>query len=446
MDKKRIKIFIIALALVVVFIIAYILLLSKPKIVVKSVSVESLDLFTKPEHLGYMEGVNPVDSIEYFIERNRTYDDEDIQVFMQGDKLPSNDPNDYALVTLELEITNRTLFDYYCDYIMVSDSNDLHDSYFVTKPNVKPYVANRLSTTKDFTFKFYIYTKGKNAGDIEDFVRDLDLQFPFNNHILKDRNKAFSVEDNDEVIFSFDGISLQEQVSEEQTSSEQTTEKQSNEETTQQQTIEQITEKVEPLISQLMDKSTFKPNGKTPQLLKDVLLSNAEFTFVETELVYEENHNHTSKKLSERPMLLSKFNYWFDQFVDEVVPIDMYRVYDLDEDGYNEVVLHNPGGWLILHYEDNKVYGFRYFERGMNGIYSSGMFTGSAGAAYGTFSTMSFDKDSFKVTHASIWDNGKVIIDGKETTQDEYWKYLHSGKFDYLIPDYENFEDILDME
>ena len=26
-------------------------------------------------------------------------------------------------------------------------------------------------------------------------------------------------------------------------------------------------------------------------------------------------------------------------------------------------------------------------------------------------SAMSFDKDSFKVTHASIWDNGKVIID-----------------------------------
>ena len=38
--------------------------------------------------------------------------------------------------------------------------------------------------------------------------------------------------------------------------------------TTQQQTTEQITEIVEPLISQLMDKSTFKPNGKTPQLLK----------------------------------------------------------------------------------------------------------------------------------------------------------------------------------
>lgn len=87
-----------------------------------------------------------------------------------------------------------------------------------------------------------------------------------------------------------------------------------------------------------------------------------------------------------------------------------------------------------------------YFERGIGPIYTSGMFSGSAGAEYGTFSTISFDKDSFKVTHAAIWDHGKVIIDGRETTQDEYWKYLHNGKFDYIIPFYEDLEDILDME
>ena len=238
-----------------------------------------------------------------------------------------------------------------------------------------------------------------------------------------------------------------EQQTTKQKMTEQTTEKQSNEETTQQQTTEQITEKVEPLISQLMDKSTFKPNGKTPQLLKDVLLSNAEFTFVETELVYEENHNHTSKKLSERPMLLSKFNYWVNQFDDEVVAIDSYRVFDLDQDGYNEIVLYLLGNSkLILHYEDNKVYGFMYFDRGIEAIYSSGMFAGSAGASYGTFSNISFVKDSFKVIHAAIYDNGKTIIDGKEKPQEEYWKYLHSGKFDYRIPYYEDLEDILDME
>ena len=218
------------------------------------------------------------------------------------------------------------------------------------------------------------------------------------------------------------------------------------EKNTEEQATEETTEKVEPLIPEVIDKSTFKPNGKTPQLLKDVLLSKAEFTFVETELVFEENHNHTSKKLSERPMLLSKYNYCVNYFDDEVMPIDAYHVYDLDEDGYNELVLHNPGGWLILHYEDNKVYGFHYFERGMEGIYSSGMFDGSDGSAYGTFSTISFDKDSFKVTHDAIYDNGKTTIDGKETPINEYWQYLHCGKFDYLIPYYEDFEDILNID
>lgn len=233
---------------------------------------------------------------------------------------------------------------------------------------------------------------------------------------------------------------------EETTTSEINTEQQTTEETTEEQSTEEATDIVEPLISEVVDKSEYKPNGKTPQLLKDVVLSKAEFTFVETELVIEENLDFTSKKIAERPMLLSKFNYWINQFEDEVLPIDRYGVIDLNEDGYNEILLHHPVGWLILHYEDNKVYGFHYFERGMMPTYSSGMFHGSGGASYGTLSTMSFDKDSFKVTHHAIWDDGKVTIEGKETTQDEYWKYLHSGKSDYRIPYYEDFEDILNTD
>ena len=233
---------------------------------------------------------------------------------------------------------------------------------------------------------------------------------------------------------------------EETTTTEINTEQQTTEETTEQPPTEETTDKVEPLKSEVMDKSEYEPNGITPQLLKDVVLSKAEFTFVETELVLEENHDYTSKKIAEWPMLLSNYNYWINQFEDEVLPMDRYRVIDLNEDGYNEILLHHPVGWLILHYEDNKVYGFHYFERGMMPTYTSGLFSGSGGASYGTFSTMSFDKDSFKVTHHAIWDEGKVTIEGKETTQDEYWKYLHSGKFDYMVPYYEDLEEIIDMK
>ena len=233
---------------------------------------------------------------------------------------------------------------------------------------------------------------------------------------------------------------------EETTTTEINTEQQTTEETTEQPSTEETTDKVEPLKSEVMDKSEYESNGITPQLLKDVVLSKAEFTFVETELVLEENHDYTSKKIAEWPMLLSNYNYWINQFEDEVLPMDSYHVIDLNEDGYNEILLHHPVGWLILHYEDNHVYGFHYFERGMMPTYSSGMFSGSAGSSYGTFSTMSFDKDSFKVTHHAIWDDGKVTIEGKETTQDEYWKYLHSGKFDYMIPYYEDLEEIVDMK
>jgi hypothetical protein len=74
------------------------------------------------------------------------------------------------------------------------------------------------------------------------------------------------------------------------------------------------------------------------------------------------------------------------------------------------------------------------------------MFHGSGGASSGTCSTMSFDKDSFKVTHHAIWDDGKFTIEGKEATQGDHWKYIHSGKFDYIIPYYNDLEEILDIE
>ncbi|MEE1517388.1 MAG: hypothetical protein UF228_07320 [Lachnospiraceae bacterium] len=206
MSKKKIKMLIISLIIVITSIMFYVLLLSKPLITVKSVSVESMDLFMKPGHLEYIEGVDPVDSIEYFIERSRIYGDNDIQVFMKDDSLPSNSPSDYAKVTLEFEIKNMSVFDAYCEYIFVNGGKDLYESYFVTKPNVEVYVADSLSTTKECKYTFYIYTKGKSVKEIENFVRDLQLQFPFVNNILKNSNQYFNVDDNDDVIFFFDGI------------------------------------------------------------------------------------------------------------------------------------------------------------------------------------------------------------------------------------------------
>ena len=189
-----------------------------------------------------------------------------------------------------------------------------------------------------------------------------------------------------------------------------------------------------------VDESIYKPNGKMSQLMKDVLLSKAEFTFVE-------KNNDTGEKIALWSKLLSEFNYYGDEFWDKPAEIYDYRVIDLDGDGYNEVMITFKGSnILILHYEDNKVYGFMYADRGMLNIYTSGIFEGSSGAAYTTYSTMSFDKDFYEVTDVVGWENNKFFIEGRDATQEEVIEYMDNDKFDYAIPRYKDVESILNME
>ena len=236
--------------------------------------------------------------------------------------------------------------------------------------------------------------------------------------------------------------SKQAEIPSEESSSEESTKKEitTGESTTEQSTTEQITKGEELTDVPHVDKSIYKPNGKTPQLMKDVLLSKAEFTFVETK-------PYTNEKVATWSMVLSEFNYWVDRFNDMVVAIYDYRVFDLDEDGYNEVMITLRGNNnLILHYEGNKLYGFMYPERGMLNIYTSGIFESSSGAAYTTYSTMSFDKDLYKVTDVVGWENNEFFIEGKDATQEEVIEYMDNNKFSYAIPRYKDVESILNME
>ena len=232
--------------------------------------------------------------------------------------------------------------------------------------------------------------------------------------------------------------SEQESSSNQESSTDETT---SDETTGVESTTEQPTTTVEMFTDvPKVDESIYKPNGKMSQLMKDVLLSKAEFTFVE-------KNNDTGEKIALWSKLLSEFNYYGDEFWDKPAEIYDYRVIDLDGDGYNEVMITFKGSnILILHYEDNKVYGFMYVDRGMLNIYTSGIFEGSSGAAYTTYSTMSFDKDFYEVTDVVGWENNKFFIEGRDATQEEVIEYMDNDKFDYAIPRYKDVESILNME
>lgn len=204
MTKKKIKIFIISLLIIIIAIVAYILLLSKPQVTVISVNVESLSLYTEPTHRNYIEGRNPVEGIEYFIESARKYGDADVQAFVNSDNLPSDNPADYVKVTLNLETTNRSIFDSYSVSSMVNGGEDLYEYCLVTISNITPYEVERLSTSCGYTWSFYIYTKGKSASEIEEFIRGIEFQFPFSNDILKNSNQYFKIDEN--ATFSFNGV------------------------------------------------------------------------------------------------------------------------------------------------------------------------------------------------------------------------------------------------
>ncbi len=235
--------------------------------------------------------------------------------------------------------------------------------------------------------------------------------------------------------------STMKEISSQKTTDELTTEQSTTKASaTEESSSDQSISSVEVREEQVIDPAVYVPNGKTPQLMKDVLLSKVEFTFVETEW-------GTTDKIATYSMLLSKYNYWVDSFSDVIVEIYDYRVIDLDGDGYNEVILELTGNNdLILHYEDNTVYGFMYYDRSMNRIYTSGIFIGSSGASSSMYSTISFDTETYEITDLVGWDWDTCYIEGKEATDEEVIEYMDNDKFTYVIPRYKDVESILNME
>ncbi len=233
-------------------------------------------------------------------------------------------------------------------------------------------------------------------------------------------------------------------IEEQETTSKQEerySEKVSSEETTseKQTTDELTTEKVnveKTATTETDAESTYIPNGSTPQLLIDVLLNDEEFVYVEAEY-------SNGNALVEESKRMSELNY-YDEYQDELLEYGPYRVVDLDGDGYNEVITDIPSKEaLILHFEDDKVYGYVYPWRGIATVYESGIFEGSSGASNTVYSVMSFDKCMYEVIDAVGWTGNEYFIEGEEVSSDEVKNYLNSDKLGKEVPYWSDYEMIL---
>lgn len=125
---------------------------------------------------------------------------------------------------------------------------------------------------------------------------------------------------------------------------------------------------------EINENHSYVPNGKTPEEIIKVVLDGAEYV-----RVYEES--------TENEILN-----------DEVLELERYRVVDLDNDGYNEVILYvdNIGhSAMILHCEDGVVYGYEMPYRSCSIISLDGVMSGTSSASDTHFYKMEFDKASY---------------------------------------------------
>ena len=106
-----------------------------------------------------------------------------------------------------------------------------------------------------------------------------------------------------------------------------------------------------------------------------------------------------------------------------------YVFVDLDKDNVDELVINTEsdyGAYIILRYENGKVYGYLIGIRSFESLKIDGSFLGSNSAFSAQYSTISFDKNTYNIKIEAINDTENKIykIDNVDVTQTEINEYV----------------------
>ena len=134
----------------------------------------------------------------------------------------------------------------------------------------------------------------------------------------------------------------------------------------------------------------------------------------------------------------------FEKEPPETLALDRLAVQDIDGDGTAELVLLFQDGaynYLVLHREEDAVYGTRLYVRWFEGLQKNGVYIGAAGAGDSTYLRMAFRNGRFEqeeLAHRLEWGTGyNYTLGGEEVTKaafDAWYADIMVGDVTWYAP------------
>ena len=114
--------------------------------------------------------------------------------FWRDKPLPSDDPNDYAVISFNLNVKSTTIFSVESPYLLMNEYDESSEILVVTQPHPTYYQFDRMSSSKSvFQYSVYAYIAGKSEEEIRSLISSIELQIPYSNKIKKNGNMTLSV-------------------------------------------------------------------------------------------------------------------------------------------------------------------------------------------------------------------------------------------------------------
>lgn len=116
---------------------------------------------------------------------------------------------------------------------------------------------------------------------------------------------------------------------------------------------------------------------------------------------------------------------------EQTAKVDKYAFVDMDKDGIEELVIYTTsdyGAYVILHYENSKVYGYMVGVRSLENLKTDGSFIGSSGANSNEYLRMTFNKNSYNLETEAVYDgtNKDYKINNANVSEKEIKEYVEN--------------------